>query len=82
MDKPSSTHNSSKLTISSRSGTNRIALLQQWSPPDRIIRTYPMAFPYTVTNQGQSKQSTCLRDVGTICWSAITGKEQQSINKI
>lgn len=31
--------------MSSMSGMNRIALLQQWRPPDRIIRMYPIAFP-------------------------------------
>lgn len=43
--RPASVHSSSKLTMSSRSGTNLMALLQQCSPPERIIRMYPMALP-------------------------------------
>jgi len=49
-DRWSSTTISSNFSMSSRSGTNWMALLQQWSPPERIIRMYPMAFPGMTNN--------------------------------
>lgn len=46
--RPASVQLSSNEIISSRSGTYLIALLQQWSPPDLIIRMYPIALPINI----------------------------------